>query len=236
MQQIGLETPLEFRALDVQPAGLAVHGFIDVRHVEVLHLLEDGAQSLVAPPVVAGARWLGRDAQPPVEVDPKDRRFAAPAWEGNPAYYSIRLGYLATAKAARDVIGSAQMDPDQKEKALMALGLLVDALAPTNFLPTNPAALQRAFDTAVLLDGLRVRDASDINGAMVPFWPDLVPNDLDRVEVLRGSGSSIYGTNAIGGVINLVRKQTCEQHSQMTAKRMPNNAHISLCMRLRQFG
>lgn len=67
---------------------------------------------------------------------------------------------------------------------------------------------QRAFDTAVLLDGLRVRDASDINGAMVPFWPDLVPNDLDRVEVLRGSGSSIYGTNAIGGVINLVPSTT----------------------------
>ncbi len=63
---------------------------------------------------------------------------------------------------------------------------------------------QRAFDTAVLFDGLRVRDASDINGSMVPFWPDLTPNDLDRVEVLRGSGSSIYGTNAIGGVINLV--------------------------------
>ena len=67
---------------------------------------------------------------------------------------------------------------------------------------------QRAFDTAVLLDGLRVRDASDINGAVVPFWPDLVPNDLDRVEVLRGSGSSIYGTNAIGGVINLVPATT----------------------------
>ncbi len=63
---------------------------------------------------------------------------------------------------------------------------------------------QRAFDTAVLLDGLRVRDAGDINGAIVPFWPDLAPNDLDRVEILRGSGSSIYGTNAIGGVINLV--------------------------------
>ena len=30
----------------------------------------------------------------------------------------------------------------------MALDLLIDALAPTNFLPTNPAALQRAFDTA----------------------------------------------------------------------------------------
>jgi len=67
---------------------------------------------------------------------------------------------------------------------------------------------QRPFDTAVLLDGLRVRDAADINGAVVPLWPDLVLNDLDRVEVLRGSGSSIYGSNAIGGVINLVPAPT----------------------------
>ncbi|HEV8588432.1 MAG TPA: TonB-dependent receptor [Pyrinomonadaceae bacterium] len=67
---------------------------------------------------------------------------------------------------------------------------------------------QRPFDTAVLLDGLRVRDASDINGSAVPFFSDLVPSDLDRIEVLRGSGSSIYGTNAIGGVINLVPAAT----------------------------
>ncbi|MDX6530664.1 MAG: vitamin transporter [Blastocatellia bacterium] len=64
----------------------------------------------------------------------------------------------------------------------------------------------RNFDTAILLDGLRVRDASDINGSAVVVIPDLLPADLDRVEVLRGSGSSIYGTNAIGGVINLVPK------------------------------
>lgn len=67
---------------------------------------------------------------------------------------------------------------------------------------------QRPFDTGVLLDGLRVRDASDINGSAVPLFADLAPSDLDRVEVLRGSGSSIYGTNAIGGVINLVPAST----------------------------
>ena len=65
---------------------------------------------------------------------------------------------------------------------------------------------QRTFDTAILLDGLRVRDASDINGSAVPYMADLLPVDLDRVEVLRGSGSSIYGTNAVGGVINLMPK------------------------------
>lgn len=63
---------------------------------------------------------------------------------------------------------------------------------------------QRSFDTALLLDGLRVRDASDINGSAVSLFTDLAPINFDRVEVLRGSGSSIYGTNAIGGVINLV--------------------------------
>lgn len=63
---------------------------------------------------------------------------------------------------------------------------------------------QRNFDTAILLDGLRLRDASDINGSAVPLIADLLPVDLDRVEILRGSGSSIYGTNAIGGVINLM--------------------------------
>ncbi|HEY0377062.1 MAG TPA: TonB-dependent receptor [Pyrinomonadaceae bacterium] len=65
---------------------------------------------------------------------------------------------------------------------------------------------QRNFDTAILLDGLRVRDAADINGSALPFITDILPADLDRVEILRGSGSSIYGTNAIGGVINLVPK------------------------------
>jgi len=59
-----------------------------------------------------------------------------------------------------------------------------------------------------LLDGLRVRDASDINGAAGPLFADLAPTDLDRVEVLRGSGSSIYGSNAIGGAINLVSATT----------------------------
>jgi iron complex outermembrane receptor protein len=63
---------------------------------------------------------------------------------------------------------------------------------------------QRTFDTAILLDGLRVRDASDIGGSAASLVTDLVPVATDRVEILRGAGSSIYGTNAIGGVINIV--------------------------------
>lgn len=63
---------------------------------------------------------------------------------------------------------------------------------------------QRTFDTAILLDGLRVRDAADINGASASLVTDLSPVAMDRVEILRGAGSSIYGTSAIGGVVNMV--------------------------------
>jgi polyhydroxyalkanoate synthase len=135
-----------------------------------LHLAGD----LVRIPVAAGARWLGRDVAPPVDADPKDRRFAAPAWQDNPAYYSIRMAYLAAAKAARDVVGSAEMSPDESRKALMMLDLIVDALSPTNFLPTNPAALQRAFDTAgaSLLKGARNFVGDVINNGGKPRQVD----------------------------------------------------------------
>jgi len=62
----------------------------------------------------------------------------------------------------------------------------------------------RTYDTALLIDGLRMRDAADLQGAATPFWEDMVTVSTARAEVLRGSGSSLYGSHAIGGVVNLV--------------------------------
>lgn len=59
-------------------------------------------------------------------------------------------------------------------------------------------------DTAVLIDGLRFRDAAAPQGDASGFLDDLIVTDVSRLEVLRGSGSSLYGSNAVGGVINLV--------------------------------
>jgi outer membrane receptor protein involved in Fe transport len=63
---------------------------------------------------------------------------------------------------------------------------------------------QRNFDTAFLLDGLRVRDAGDINGSALSLISDFSPVSMEQVEILRGSGSSIYGTHAVGGVVNMI--------------------------------
>ena len=57
-------------------------------------------------------------------------------------------------------------------------------------------------DTAILIDGIRFRDASAISGDATAFLGDITLTSVREVEVLRGSGSSLYGTNAIGGVVS----------------------------------
>jgi vitamin B12 transporter len=58
--------------------------------------------------------------------------------------------------------------------------------------------------TAVLVDGLRFRDAATTQADATSFLSTLHFIGAERVEVLRGSGSSLYGTNAVGGVVNIV--------------------------------
>jgi vitamin B12 transporter len=59
-------------------------------------------------------------------------------------------------------------------------------------------------DTAVLVDGMRLRDPTGTQADATGLIEDLLFTGSNRVEVMRGSGSSLYGTNAIGGVINVI--------------------------------
>jgi vitamin B12 transporter len=56
--------------------------------------------------------------------------------------------------------------------------------------------------TLALFDGIRLNDASSPNG-QYNFGQDTVAG-LERIEVVRGAASSIYGSDAIGGVINFI--------------------------------
>ncbi len=65
----------------------------------------------------------------------------------------------------------------------------------------------RPTDTSFLIDGFRLRDAASPQGDAQAFISDLLITDIDRIEVLRGSGSSLYGTHATAGVVNLITDQ-----------------------------
>jgi iron complex outermembrane receptor protein len=59
-------------------------------------------------------------------------------------------------------------------------------------------------DTALLIDGFRLRDTAAITGDASPFLSDITLTSVSRIEVLRGSGSSLYGTNSIGATVNFI--------------------------------
>jgi polyhydroxyalkanoate synthase len=115
------------------------------------------AGGIVAAVAATGARTLGADTPGPVETAPKDRRFADPAWSENPAFFMLLQGYLLWAQFVHDLVSSAGLDGVDDEKAGFAAELVVDALAPTNFLATNPAAQKRFLETGglSLVRGLR---------------------------------------------------------------------------------
>jgi polyhydroxyalkanoate synthase subunit PhaC len=93
----------------------------------------------------AAARlWLGTSPPAPAV---QDKRFADPSWTDNPAYFAIREAYLATCRLSEDLLAAGSGDATSDGKAQLAAGLLFDAMAPTNFLLTNPAAVKRAFET-----------------------------------------------------------------------------------------
>jgi polyhydroxyalkanoate synthase subunit PhaC len=105
------------------------------------------ALRLAQIPPAALSSWLGGPAAPPVPLDPKDRRFADRTWSDNPAFHALRMSYQAFADVMDEMVTAAKLDRIQDTKARLITSLLVDALAPTNFLPTNPAALKAALET-----------------------------------------------------------------------------------------
>ncbi len=95
----------------------------------------------------AAARWMGLDAPPPVPVPEGDKRFADQTWTKNPAFFAVRQAHLATSRLVSELLEAGAGNAMDDAKAALATGFLIDALAPTNFLLTNPAALKRAFET-----------------------------------------------------------------------------------------
>jgi vitamin B12 transporter len=66
----------------------------------------------------------------------------------------------------------------------------------------------------VLRDGMPLNDASDSSGAF-NFGVDTLA-DVERIEVIRGPMAALYGSGAIGGVINLISRQGHEQGLHFT--------------------
>jgi polyhydroxyalkanoate synthase subunit PhaC len=139
------------------------------------------------PGTVAGrtgelARELGKVAAGRSELAPgkKDKRFADPAWSGNPFLRRAMQAHLATARAAWELIEDADLDWQDDERIRFTATNLVDALAPSNIPVVNPLSLKAVIDTggksAVKGLGRFVRDLSN-----PPRVPSMVEPDAFTV-------------------------------------------------------
>ena len=86
-----------------------------------------------------------------------DKRFTDQAWQESPLYRMVLQGYVAWTNALQGFVDRSGFDDETKSRARFAVSLMIDALAPTNTLLGNPAALRKTWDERGqnLVNGLR---------------------------------------------------------------------------------
>ena len=92
----------------------------------------------------SAARWWGlapsKQAKPEGE---SDRRFDAPEWEQHPFFRLLKHSYLAISDQLLNEVERQALDSTERQRLMFHVRQFVDAMSPTLFLPTNPAALRR---------------------------------------------------------------------------------------------
>jgi polyhydroxyalkanoate synthase len=93
-------------------------------------------------------RMLDGSVAPICMPDAKDRRFQDPVWQQSPLFAFIRQSYNLNANWLMKLVHGLQtLDMRDAKKIEFYTKFLIDALAPTNFLVTNPEAIKEAFKT-----------------------------------------------------------------------------------------
>jgi len=88
-------------------------------------------------------RLAGAEAAPLIAPSPRDKRFADPEWKSNQFFDFVLQLYLLTTQWANDLVRDAEgLDPHTRKKAAFYVQQLTNALAPSNFVLTNPEVLR----------------------------------------------------------------------------------------------
>jgi polyhydroxyalkanoate synthase len=88
-------------------------------------------------------RLVGEEAPPAIAPAPRDKRFADPEWKSNQFFDFVMQAYLLSTQWAQDLVRNAEgLDPHTRKKAEFYVQQITNALAPSNFVLTNPEVLR----------------------------------------------------------------------------------------------
>ncbi len=93
-------------------------------------------------------RMLGEETQPVVSPDSGDRRFKDEMWQENEIFDFIKQSYLLSARWMQGVVKNVEgLDDHTAKKVDFYTRQFVDAMAPSNFVLTNPEVLRATVET-----------------------------------------------------------------------------------------
>src|SRR5437016_30716 len=93
-------------------------------------------------------RLAGEDVRPAIEPSPRDRRFKDPEWKSNQFFDFVMQLYLLTTRWAQDLVRDAEgVDPHTRKKAEFYVQQITNAIAPSNFVFTNPEVLRETLSS-----------------------------------------------------------------------------------------
>ena len=94
------------------------------------------------------ARMLGEVSEPTIEPETGDRRFKDSAWDENQMFDFIKQSYLLSARWMQSTVGEVEgMDTKTAKKVDFYTRQFVDAMAPSNFVMTNPEVLRATMES-----------------------------------------------------------------------------------------
>jgi polyhydroxyalkanoate synthase subunit PhaC len=113
----------------------------------------------------------------PDDPGPTDKRFANPLWDTHPAFNYLKQQYLFNAEAMTSAVSDlSTLQPTEQKRVDYFMRQIADLFSPTNFLGTNPDALERAVatDGESLVRGLEnlVRDIEANHGDLLVTLAD----------------------------------------------------------------
>jgi len=106
----------------------------------------------------ASKRMTGEAPPPVIEPRPGDKRFKDEEWAENAVFDFIKQSYLLAARTIQDSVSEVEgLDPKTAERVDFYTRQFVDAMAPTNFVLTNPRVLKATAESGGenLVRGLR---------------------------------------------------------------------------------
>ncbi|MCV6593197.1 MAG: class I poly(R)-hydroxyalkanoic acid synthase [Silicimonas sp.] len=133
---------------------------------------------------------------PPDDKTPQDPRFRDPHWADHPFFNFIKQQYLMSSEAITKAVEDLDdLEETDHQRLRYFTRQIIDMMSPTNFLGTNPQALQKAVETQgqSLVDGLEnlVRDVEGAHGEMMVTLADKSAFELGR-NVATTEGSVVY--------------------------------------------